>query len=125
MKEIQRIDESLNQVKPCMQFPVGDIFAKASSYDESPEFLVCVCSVYYLSRIFVESYKIIVPDSVSQTFGAAPDFQADAKESVIAESMLFIRLLQRLLDNGQDITRLWHVTGYAAFIVARIMLVRV
>ncbi|OAF99066.1 uncharacterized protein CC84DRAFT_1210508 [Paraphaeosphaeria sporulosa] len=121
MQEIERIEKCLNQVEPYMQFPVGDIFAKAKSYDESPEFLVCVCSVYYISRIFLESHKMLVQSTRLQSLGAGPEFYVDAIGRIIAESMQFIRLLKQLLDNGQDITRLWHVTGYTAFIVGRIM----
>lgn len=124
MQEIKRVEEALDKLEPSMQFPIGDIFTRAKSYEESPEFLTCVCSVYFLSRIFVESHKMMINNSAAQSSGAGPRFRANAILRIVAESLQFIRLLEQLLDNGQDITKLWYVTGYTAFVVARVVLVR-
>ncbi|KAF2442520.1 hypothetical protein P171DRAFT_474863 [Karstenula rhodostoma CBS 690.94] len=123
VEELQSIEESLDEVEPSMRFPVGHIFAKARSYDESPEFLICVCSVYYLARIIVESSKYqMMSNPASRTLERTSGIEISPEARIIEESLKFTGLLRQLLDNGQDITRLWHVTGYAAFIVARVML---
>jgi hypothetical protein len=127
MQAFQQADESLRQVEQSMHFPVKDFFAKANYYDESPEFLVCVCSIHYLSRIFAEACKNqIVPDSISPIFGGTPGLPHSPEGTVVLDqSLKFTELLQQLLANGLDVTKLWHVTGYAAFIVARVFLVRI
>jgi hypothetical protein len=127
MQAFQQADESLRQVEQSMHFPVEELFAKAKFYDESPEFLICVCSVHVLSRIFAEASKNqIVPGSFSPVFGGPPGLQHNSEGMVVLEqSLKFTELLQQLLANGLDVTRLWHVTGYVAFIAARVFLVRI
>ncbi|KAL5450969.1 hypothetical protein PMIN07_008719 [Paraphaeosphaeria minitans] len=121
IEEFDQVDESLDEIEPSVQFLVQDIFAKAKSYDESPEFLVCVCSVFYLSRAFVDVFKAVNLDPDTRTLGATPASQLSTGKRAIEESLRFIQLLQQLLETGQDITRLWHVAGYAAFIAAQIL----
>lgn len=116
----------LRDVEKTVQFPTGELFAKAKSYEESPEFLVCVCSLHCLSSIFAQALRgKTSPVSISRTPLSRPLAECGPElYDMIEQAQRFTELLQHLIANDLDITRLWHVAGFTAFIAARVFLVR-
>lgn len=118
-----RLDELFDSVESSIHLPIVDVCASAESYEESPEFLVSVCSLYHLSRLLIPAFEVMVFERRVLLVDATETPSAVCTRVVHAQAMGLVALLKQVIDAGLDITRLWPFTGFAAFMTGHIILV--
>lgn len=116
--------EIFEPIERSLELPLTDIYARAEFYNESPEILTSICSMYHLSRLLVHA-------SMVPSLSGYPLEATDSGETVqqhtdaaLRQASRFAELLQQFATKDSDMTRLWHFTGYGAFVVGSLFVVR-
>jgi len=103
---------------------ITNLYSQAKFYDESPELLVSLYSAQLLSQLLLHASMAsnlvkMLPDP-SETDALAQRCSRMALEY----ASTFAKLSQLVLEQKLDITRLWPLTGYGAFVVGKVFAVR-
>lgn len=116
--------ELFDPIQCSLEMPPKDICARAVLYNESPELLASLCCMYHLCRLLVHA-------SMVPSLSGCPLDPADAAEPIerhiegaLHQATAFVEIMQQFVDQSLDMTKLWHFTGYGAFVVGSLLVVR-
>jgi hypothetical protein len=112
----------LDPVEKSIRIPVTDINAQADFYDDTPELVVSVCSLYHFCRILIHASMVpILSGSMESTHSR--EFVQQHADAALQQAVAYANLLQQIIIHDLDVTRLWPLSGYGAFVAARVLLV--
>ena len=113
----------LDPIERSIGLPLTDMCSQARHYDQDPELLVSVCSVYYLSRLLLHASMVPVLSGCPVESPSAMEFVRVNASIVLEQALAFEKLLEQLIAHDLDVTRLWHFSGYGAFVTGTVFIV--
>jgi hypothetical protein len=117
------IGELFDPVERSMQIPIADLCSRAEAYQESPELLASVCILAHLSRIVLHASMVPFLSGNCPRSLTSPESVHGHIKMVVEQAMAVVKLLQQFITRDLDITRLWYIGGYGAFIVGKVFVV--
>ncbi|KAF2685877.1 hypothetical protein K458DRAFT_442200 [Lentithecium fluviatile CBS 122367] len=121
--DLNRLGELLDPLERSMQLPLTDLCSRAKFYEESPELLASVCSMYHLSRLLMHASMVPILSGQPTQSAASKESVQKNTELVLQQAVAFAELLHQLIERDLDITRLWPLSGYGAFMVGHVFVV--
>ncbi|KAH6866264.1 hypothetical protein B0T10DRAFT_611926 [Thelonectria olida] len=121
--QLEKLMDLFLPLQSSLGLSFGDICDRAESYNESPELLMSLCSMYHLSRLLLHASMVPILSGYPPDPADAGSSVQTHTEAALQQATGFVKLLQQFVAKGLDITRLWHFTGYGAFVVGRIFVV--
>jgi hypothetical protein len=121
--QLNKLIEFFDPIECSIQLPLRDLCSRAEFYDESPELLTSVCSMYYLSRLLMHASMVPILSGRPVESPAAGERVKKKVEMVLQQAIAFVELLQQLVSKDLDMTRLWPFSGYAAFVAGSVFVV--
>ncbi|KAF2500912.1 hypothetical protein BU16DRAFT_185557 [Lophium mytilinum] len=118
--KLNRLVELFDPIKRSIGLPLTDICSRADFYDESPELLTSVCSMYYLSRLTLHAAMVPVLSDHPVESSTSKESVCKNAEIVFRQAIGFAELLQQFLAQDLDITKLWVVSGWGAFVAGSV-----
>jgi hypothetical protein len=122
--QLNKLVELFDPIKRSIQLPLTDICSRAEFYDESPELLTSVCSMYYMSRLLMHASMVPILSGRPVESPAAGESVRKNVEIVLQQATAFTELLQRFIARDLDLTMLWPFSGHAAFVAGSVLVVR-
>ena len=122
MNQFNKLAELFKPIERSLQLPLTDLVSRAEIYDESPELLTSVCSVYYLNRLSLHVSMVPILSGSTKSLAPAESVRENA-DIALKKAIEFSELLLQFVVNDLDITRLWPFSAYAAFMAGSILLV--
>jgi hypothetical protein len=120
---IKALDNLFDPIERAMNMPIADLCSKAESYEESPELLASICTMAHLGRLLLHASMVpLLSGNHTQSASSQESVQGHTK-IVIQQAMAYVKLLQQLITRDLDITRLWPISGYGAFMIGNIFVV--
>lgn len=123
MTTFSKLIELFEPVDKSLQLPIMDLCSRAELYDESPELLVSVCTIYYRSKLLLHASMIPILSGCSAALTSRESVLKNA-EIVLRQAIEIAGVLQRLVTQDLDMTRLCPFSGHAAFVAGSVFLVR-
>lgn len=123
MNELNKLIELFNPIESSVQLPVTDLCSRAEFYDESPELLTSVCSMYYLSRLLLHASMVPIFSGCTLESPASKESVRENAAMVLEQATRFAELLQQFVGKDLDMTRLWPLSGYGAFVTGSVFMV--
>lgn len=122
--QLNKLSELFGPVERSIRLPVTDLCSRAEFYDESPELLTSVCSMYYISRLLLYASMVPIFSACSSESPIPRDAVRKNAEIVLQQATEFVKLLQQFVAKDLDMTRLWPFSGYGAFVAGSVFMVR-
>ena len=124
MNQFNKLAELFKPIERSLQLPLTDLVSRAEIYDESPELLISVCSLYYLNRLSLHISMVPILSGFNKSSAPEESVRKNA-DMALEEAIAFSELLQQFVTNDLDTTRLWPFSAYTAFMAGSVLLVRI
>ena len=111
-------------IERTLHLSVTSICSLAEFYNENPELVTCVFSVYHLSRLLLHASMVPLLSGCSVGTPAERDSAQENNGAALQQAVSFVKLLQQVIANDLDITRLWPFIGYGAFVAGSVFVVK-
>lgn len=120
---LQKLIRLLDSIESSLHLDPTQLHTQAEVYGESPELLTCVYSLYHLNRLLL--HATVVPAISGCVTGSflSPNSIRKHAETVLQQANALATLLQQFIAESLDVTRLWPLTGYGAFVASNIFMV--
>lgn len=121
--QLNEFNELFGPIERSIRLPLTDLCYQAELYDESPELLVSICSIYYFNRLLLHASMVPV---LSDCCVESPDSSESVQYNswmVLQLAIEFSELLQQFIAKDLDITKLWPFAGHVAFVTGNLFLV--
>ncbi|KAH8201682.1 hypothetical protein TruAng_004120 [Truncatella angustata] len=118
--QLNKLTELLDREGRSLNLPLTKLQARAEVYEESPELLTSVTSVYYLSQMLLYASRVPM---FSGRFAESADSRKSVQqngEMTFQHATGFAELLKQFASEDLDITRLWPFVGYATFVAGSV-----
>jgi hypothetical protein len=120
---IKAIEELFDPIERAMDMPITDLCSRAEAYEESPELLASICTMAHLSRLVLHASMVPLLSGTHTQSETSQESVQEHTRIVIQQAMAYVKLLQQFITCDLDITRLWPITGYGAFMIGNVFVV--
>jgi hypothetical protein len=121
--DFEAIEKLFDPIECSMHIPITNLRSMAEAYDESPELLVSICTMAHLSRLFLHATMVPLLSGKHQNSTISQESVQRHTEMVVQQATAYVRLLKQFFALDLDITRLWPICGYGAFMVGNVFAV--
>ncbi|KAI9744383.1 MAG: hypothetical protein M1818_001912 [Claussenomyces sp. TS43310] len=121
--QLSKLVELFDPIERSIHLPLTDLCSRAEFYDESPELLTSVCSMYHLSRLLMHASMVPILSGYPVESPTSRESVQKNAEMVLQQATEFAELLQQFFAKDLDMTRLWPFSGYGAFVVGNVFMV--
>ncbi|OCK82499.1 hypothetical protein K432DRAFT_433461 [Lepidopterella palustris CBS 459.81] len=121
--QLNRLVELFDPIERSIHLLLTDLCSRAEFYDESPELLTSVCSIYHLSRLLMHASMVPILSVCPAESPASRESVRKNTEMVLQQATGFAELLQQFVAKDLDMTRLWPFSGYGAFVAGSVFVV--
>jgi hypothetical protein len=121
--DFEAIENLLDRFERSMHMPINDLCSRAEAYHESPELLASICTMLHLSRLLLHASMVPFLSGSHSQSSISRDLVSEHVKIVLEQAVAYSKLLQELVTSDLDITRLWPMTGYGAFMVGSVFIV--
>ena len=123
--QFDELNKLFGPIERSIQLTLTDLCSQAQFYDESPELLTSICSMYYLSRLLLHISMVPILSDCTMEAPASSGSVRYNSGMVLQLATEFSELLRQFTVKDLDITKLWPFSGYGAFVVGNVFLVRI
>ncbi|KAF2814558.1 uncharacterized protein BDZ99DRAFT_515346 [Mytilinidion resinicola] len=120
--EFYKLVELFDPIEHSIGLPLTDLCSRAEFYDESPELLASVCSMYYLSRLIMYASMVPILSRRPVESSVLRELVRKSADLVLQQAIKFAELLQLFVAQNLDMTRLSPISGYGAFVAGSVFL---
>ncbi|KAL9069590.1 MAG: hypothetical protein Q9157_006102 [Trypethelium eluteriae] len=117
---LKKLIQLSDPIERSIHLPFTDLSSQAELFDETPELLTSVSSLYYLNRILMHASMVPILSGYPIEPPTSRELVQENAEMVLQHAIGFAGILQQFVERGLDMTRLWPFTGYGAFVVGSV-----
>ncbi|KAI9697732.1 MAG: hypothetical protein M1820_007719 [Bogoriella megaspora] len=121
--EFRKLSSLFTPLEPVILLFTTDLHRQANIYDESPELLIAVCTVYRLLELLLHASMIPILSGCAAESPSSKELVRESAEYVLQQATHIALLLQNCVDHNLDMTKLWPLSGYGAFVSATVFLI--